>query len=94
MISRCALAVGFLVLTGVIAQAEVKYIDDVMAHATAEDRKDLKRIIASVELETVKDPQTGKTYQMVKSVAKGSVFERAGVKENDYLTHGSSKNRE
>jgi hypothetical protein len=71
--------------------ADVKYIDDVMKHASNTDKKDRSKMINQIQTESYTDPKTGQAYQRVISVEKGSVFERAGVRKDDLLTHGSRK---
>ncbi len=71
--------------------ADVKYLDDVMAHATNEEIKDLAKLLMQIQTVSMKDPQTGQVRQKVVHVEKGSVYERAGVRKGDLLVNGKSR---
>lgn len=81
----------FAILLSAAAQAETKYLDDVLATATAQEKADLGKVLQQIQMVPAEDPQTHKRVFKVLRVDKGSVYERAGIKVGDFVAAGSSR---
>lgn len=69
---------------------KVKYIQDVMAHATASEKTDVKKLLEQIQVVPTKAKYKGKPIFKVQNVEKNSVYERAGIKKGDLVLNGSS----
>lgn len=64
-----------------------KVIQDALAHATAEEKKDLVKMLESIEVTPLKQKFKGQTVFRVRFVEKGSAFDRAGIERGDLVTN-------
>lgn len=77
-----------------VASAEVKYLDDVIRSASPSEKSDLSKLLNDLQLQPETDPDSGKSVFRVKSVAAGSIYERAGIKPGDLVATGSAKKKQ
>ncbi|MEK6555488.1 MAG: hypothetical protein AABZ31_09625 [Bdellovibrionota bacterium] len=67
------------------APAAIKNLSDSVAKATAKEKSNLGKLLTDISLAPAVDPATGKNVMVVGSVAKGSVYERTGIKAGDLV---------
>lgn len=69
---------------------KLKYLQDAMIRATAEEKKDLVKLLESIEVTPLKQKYKGQPLFKVRFVEKGSVFDRAGIERGDIIANGSA----
>lgn len=67
---------------------KLKYIQEALRHATADEKKDLTKLLDQIEVSPIKAKYKGKTVFKVRFVEKNSVFDRAGIKRGDLVLTG------
>lgn len=83
--TKFLLTTAALLFVGSMAFADMKSVSVVMKKASAEDQKDLAKLLSQITLVPTKDAKTGKTIFRVTQVAEGSVYAREGIKVGDLV---------
>lgn len=65
--------------------AAIKNLSDSVAQATSKEKKDMGKLLTDISLAPAVDPKTGRNVLQVASIAKGSVYERTGIKVGDLV---------
>jgi hypothetical protein len=73
-------------------EKKVKYLNDVVSHATRSDFKDISKLMGQMPtmVPSHKEPTTGVQIFKVTRVSKGSLFEKAGYRIGDLVVNGKS----
>jgi hypothetical protein len=67
------------------AEAKTVYLDEVIAKATAVEKDDLIGLLEDIKIVPTKKQKNGWTLFKVEMVAKGSVYDREGIKVGDFV---------
>lgn len=94
--AKLLVAIGVVLLTS-IANAKTWNLNEVVQNAGSIETKDLVKILSDINLEPTKKSASGRPLFLVKKVATGSVYEKAGVRAGDFVvmeSAGASKKME